>query len=129
MAKAASFVSSLKEKYQHLSLAMPAKGEPVLNTDVLLFQRWASRVGKRWYGFALSPAPSSWATIINEFLEWLVLQAPNFEIHQIKLKFGGLRFYVSLSSEPEDFDHPENERIRGEISELEDWLQHESLCY
>jgi len=123
MAKAASFVSSLKEKYGHLDLSIPKT--KVFNTDVILFQRWAYKVGKGWYGFALCTAPNSWATIINEFLEWLEKQDPDFEIHQIKLKMGGLRFYVGLSETKGDKFHS----IQSEITELENWLHHNSLVY
>ena len=66
-----------------------------------LLHKWKSYIPRGWYGFSLGePCPDSWYSIINEFLEYIVKlqdekKISNFEIHQIKIKFGGLRFYVS----------------------------------
>lgn len=94
--------------------------------DLYLFMKWAYRVGKGWYGFALSSdVPFVWAQIIDEFLDELAKEAPNFEIHQIKLKFGGLRFYVDLRLK----DKKKVETINAEIVKLCTFLFNEGLIY
>jgi len=123
------FVKSLKFKHKRLSLA---KNDCGFSSDIILFQKWAYRVEKGWYGFALSDAPNSWAIIIDEFLAELEKSMPKFKIHQIKLKFGGLRFYVCLYDELEDasrVDSVQADIIFEEILELQEWLESPSLVY
>lgn len=94
--------------------------------DLHLFMKWAHRVGKGWYGFALGQeVPFVWALIIDAFLDELALEAPNFEINQIKLKFGGLRFYVDLRLE----DKEKAKAINEEIVKLCTVLYNEKLMY
>ena len=51
------------------------------------------RTPKGWYGLA---APKGWDDLIEEtFLKVLNIY-PDLEIHQIKEKFGGLRFYCNV---------------------------------
>lgn len=76
-----------------------------------LQEKWAHKVPPGWYGFDLPDAPVRWLKIIDEFLDYIDRQDPNMEIHQIKLKFGGLRFYVDCSP-----------RFRDEIITLENTL-------
>ena len=97
----------------------------VLSPDLFLFSRWAYRIEKGWYGFALGNVPFSWAMIINSFLLELEIVAPNFKIHQIKLKFGGLRFDVDLNL----LSFTECNLIRKEILKLENLLFSEKLIY
>lgn len=94
------------------------------NPNVYLFQKWAYRVGKNWYGFSLDDAPFIWGLIIDKFLEEVEKECPDFEIHQIKLKFGGLRFYVQLN-----VNEAKENFIQKEIDKLEDLLFTESLIY
>jgi hypothetical protein len=83
-----------------------------ISPDLYLFMKWAHRVRKGWYGFALGKeVPLVWAKIIEDFLDELVKEAPNFQICQIKLKFGGLRFYVDLNLEDEEKVKVINEEI------------------
>lgn len=84
-------------------------------TDIALFHKWAYRVGKGWYGFDLGQIPRVWVDMIGEFLTWLETQRPDFEIHQIKMKLGSLRFYVGTKT---DWVIPD-EKINSEISKLE----------
>ena len=98
-----------------------------LHPDVYLFMKWAYKIPKGWYGFALgNTVPFTWALIIDDFLDEINKVAPDFEIHQIKLKFGGLRFYISIntlmSKEKDDFIHEQ-------VSKLEDLLQSKDLVY
>lgn len=98
------------------------------NPDLYLFMKWAYKVEKGWYGFSLENAPMVWAIIIDEFLTELDRIAPNFKIHQIKLKFGGLRFYVDLNLD-EVGDADLIKAIHDQIGELETCLFNEALIY
>ena len=93
------------------------------NPFVDINKKWGSFIGKGWYGE--SGLPKSWTCIIDDFLEYLRYELKTFEIHQIKLKFGGLRFYVIF----ETGVPAENDRICAEINELEKWLFDKSLIY
>jgi len=96
-----------------------------VSPDLYLFMKWAYRVEKGWYGFALADAPLVWAMIIDKYLQRLEQEAPDFKIHQIKLKFGGLRFYVALNLK----DNLKAEALQVEIEHLEELLQDEKLIY
>lgn len=95
------------------------------NTDVYLFQKWAYRIPKNWYGFALGDVPFVWAQIIDDFLIEVEKEFPNFKIYQIKLKFGGLRFYIDLNTD----NDARSESVNQEIAKLEDLLFSEDLIY
>jgi len=88
-------------------------------SDLLLFWKWAYRVGKGWYGFNLGHIPPIWTQMLDEFLCWLEVQRPDFEIHQIKIKLGGVRIYLGTKT---DFVIPD-ESIRSEISKLQKLLR------
>ena len=119
-------VDELKEKHKE-ALARAQKelkhGRPKLranyDSDVILFMKWAYRVGKGWYGFSLGHIPPVWTDVLDDFLSWLETQCPDFEIHQIKKKFGSLRFYVCTKT---NLVIPD-EKIRAEISQLENLLR------
>jgi hypothetical protein len=93
--------------------------------------KWRQYIPQGWYGFSLgSPCPAAWYSIIDEFLDYLVgLQnagkISNFEIHQIKMKFGGLRFYVGYGCEDEEL----REHIQLQIDKVEETLFDEKLIY
>jgi hypothetical protein len=87
-------------------------------SDISLFYKWAYRVGKGWYGFALGNVPQVWTDVLDEFLCWLEIQCPDFEIHQAKIKGRGLRLYLGTKT---DFVIPD-EKIRSEISQLQNLL-------
>jgi hypothetical protein len=88
-------------------------------SDITMFSKWAYRVGKGWYGFNLGHIPPVWTKMLDEFLCWLEIQCPDFEIHQIKMKLGSLRIYVGTKT---DFVIPD-EKIRSEISQLQNLLR------
>jgi hypothetical protein len=88
-------------------------------SDLLLFSKWAYRVGKGWYGFNLGHIPPVWTEMLDEFLSWLEIQRPDFEIHQIKIKSGGVRIYLGTKT---DFVIPD-ENIRSEIFQLQNLLR------
>ena len=99
--------------------------EDRLSPTIYLFQQWAYRVEKGWYGFDLEGVPFTWANIIDAFMRELAIAAPKFKIHQIKLKFGGLRFYVDLKVRSKRAA----KEIYTEIGKLEAALFHEKLIY
>jgi len=91
-------------------------------------QKWREYFGQGWYGFDMGWAPDNWFKIIDEFLDQLKQIDPDFKIQQIKIKFGGLRFYVSFSNVV--YDDPKLlSYIRIQIEILERELFHESLIY
>ncbi len=100
-AKKTSIVDELSEKYKEgLARAQKElkKGRPKLGasyeSDVMLFMKWAYRVGKGWYGFSLGNVPRVWTDVLDEFFEWMENQRPDFEIHQVKMKFRSMRIYL-----------------------------------
>jgi hypothetical protein len=92
-------------------------------SDLLLFSKWAYRVGKGWYGFNLGHIPPIWTEVLDEFLSWLETQCPDFEIQQIKTKFGPLRIYIDTHCA----DKAVNERVRSEIRKLGNLLRNPPL--
>lgn len=63
--------------------------------DLYLLKNYSKYIPDGWYGFSIgTPIIPEWLDIIDEVLEVCINNDPNFEIHQIKLKFGGIRFYV-----------------------------------
>lgn len=70
--------------------------EKALEKDNVLRQKFNSKVPTGWSGINLcSPTPHTWFDVIEEFLEYVETKCPNFEILQIKIKFGGLRMYLN----------------------------------
>jgi hypothetical protein len=64
--------------------------------DSYFLKKYGMNIPNGWYGFDLTSfVYLSWKNCIDEILEFLIKNDPNFEIHQIKLKFGGIRFYVA----------------------------------
>lgn len=59
-----------------------------------LFDKYEKYIPQGWYGF--DSIPDKWCPEIDVLLEEMV-KVPGFEIHQIKEKFGGLRFYVQCT--------------------------------
>lgn len=128
--KKSGILEELKEKHkkrlaraqQELKRRMAKPGKRFdrhyYTSDILLFYKWAYRVGKGWYGFALGNVPPVWRDVLDEFLCWLEIQCSDFEIHQVKIKGRGLRLYLGTKT---DFVIPD-EKIRSEISQLEDLL-------
>lgn len=57
-------------------------------------EKYKNNITKGYYGFDINILPENWLNIIDELLELFIKNDPEFEIHQIKIKFGGVRFYV-----------------------------------
>jgi hypothetical protein len=127
--KKSRIVEELKEKHKkRLALAQQelkkGRAEPRIHfdgytSDVRLFSKWAYRVGKGWYGFNLGHIPPVWTDMLDEFLCWLEIQCPDFEIQQIKMKLGSIRVYV----DPKTNDKALNEAVRAECWKLTDLLR------
>ncbi len=64
--------------------------------DKYFNEKYKNNITKGYYGFATnSYMPKCWTEIIDDLIELFITNDPNFEIHQIKVKFGGIRFYVN----------------------------------
>lgn len=123
-------IEELKRDYgqrvANAKYSVKGNGEAGCHPDLWLFSKFAYRIPQGWYGFALGKhVPFVWAQVIEDYLHYLGTKCPKYEIHQIKLKFGGLRFYVELNAP----NKATREEIHKEIAELEEWLQHEKLVY
>ena len=99
-------------------MAKPATRSDSYIPDVLLFWKWAFRVGKGCSGFSLGDVPRVWTDVLDQFLSWLETQCPDFEIHQVKTKGRGLTMYLGTKTK---FAIPD-ENVRAEISKLEHLL-------
>jgi len=116
---------ALKEDYVAGELKKGAVAALPLEPNRYLLQKWAHRVGNGWYGFSLSNIPGVWVYMLDDFLAWVESQCPDFEIHQIKTKFGGLRFYIDTHCRNTGV----NTVVSTEITKLEKLMFHENLIY
>lgn len=66
-----------------------------------------ARTPKGWYGLA---TPKGWDELVAEVHDILKMYDPDYEVHQIKEKFGGLRYYCTI---------PHNSLIIGVIEKAE----------
>lgn len=63
--------------------------------DLYFINKYRKYISERHYGFSIgTPIVPEWNEIIEKILEICIEADPNFKIQQIKLKFGGMRFYV-----------------------------------
>jgi len=93
--------------YKYLSVQPEKKIEdfkhPIIN-DSYLCEKYKNNIPKGWYGFEIgNPTPINWFIVIEKIVDFLIKKDPDFEIHQIKMKFGGIRFYCE-SEKIEDID-------------------------
>ena len=98
--------------------SQPPAGSIPFSSDIFLFQKWAYRVGKGWYGFDLGDIPRDWVDVLDDFLAWMESQCPDFEIRQVKIKFGGLRFYIDTKC----LHQAINTMVQSEIAQLQDLI-------
>lgn len=67
----------------------------VEKNDEYFLKKYHKHIPVGWYGFSIgTPIVPEWLDIIDDILELCIKKDATFEIHQIKLKFGGIRFYV-----------------------------------
>lgn len=77
--------------------------------------RWQEELNQRrlktkgWYGCI---APDGWKNIVEDVDRMLARLDPDYEIHQIKEKFGGLRYYYGTTVEDETIQEIMNAVIR-----------------
>ena len=77
---------------------------PQIN-DGYLLKKYAEYIPRGWYGFDVgAPIVPEWMEIIDKVVELCTELDQDFEIHQIKLKFGGIRFYVESGLIEDIFD-------------------------
>ena len=87
---------------ENLNVREYLKSNPKKIYDFLSFKNdhyflklYGEYVSKGHYGFALScPINPVWSEIIDDILEICINEDPNFQIFQIKIKFGRVCFYV-----------------------------------
>lgn len=121
----------VKEKTVYLNSKLEKYKKDCEGLENKLIKKYKNYIPDGWYGFSFgSPTPKDWFKIIDEFLQYLLKlqkegKISNFEIHQIKIKFGGLRFYVSYKCDVEEFD----EFIKLQIGALEHHLYDSKLIY
>jgi hypothetical protein len=85
-----------------------------------LFTKWGDKIPKGWYGFDLPLyLPKTWFLVIDDVLDELNQKYPDFEINQIKLKFGGIRMY--LDKIPRE--------VEADISKIEKLLYDKVFIY
>lgn len=67
---------------------------PTLN-DTMLCTKYGLHIPDGWYGFDIgTPTPINWVVAIDKILTLLIKFDKDLEIHQIKLKWGSICFYV-----------------------------------
>lgn len=91
-----SIPDGFKNLYHYLD-AFPHEKQKYspLKEDVYFLRKYRNHIPQGWYGFSIGePVPPEWNEIIDKILEICVQNDPDFEIHQIKMKFGGIRFYT-----------------------------------
>lgn len=73
--------------------------------DGYFLRKYGEYIPRGWYGFSIgTPIIPEWLSILDEILELCTELDQDFEIHQIKLKFGGIRFYVHSEIIEDIFD-------------------------
>lgn len=73
--------------------------------DGYFLKKYCEYIPRGWYGFSIgTPIIPEWLDILDEILELCTQLDEDFEIHQIKLKFGGIRFYVHSEIIEDIFD-------------------------
>ena len=73
---------------------MPAADHPDFpHGEAYAHLRARTKPGSGWYGVIVGPA---WADLVLDADAALAKIDPDYEIHQVKEKYGGLRYYCSL---------------------------------
>jgi len=66
--------------------------------DFYFINKYSKYIGEGHYGFSIgTPIVPEWNEIIEKILDLCIETDPDFKILQIKLKFGGIRFYVQTN--------------------------------
>lgn len=92
----------------------------ISKAELMLVENWQNRTKKGWYGISIGqPCPESWFAFLNEFLYIVEKYNKDFEILQIKMKYGSIRIYLDkISDETQD-----------EVSKVQSFLHDRFLVY
>ena len=82
--------------YKYIEDHPDEKSKYIFSKNDLYFnEKYKEFITKGYYGFSINSYMSeNWREIIDNLVDLFITNDPNFEIHQIKIKFGGVRFYV-----------------------------------
>lgn len=84
--------------YQYLNEDIKRRSFPEYSsplTDNILCNKYKINIPKGWYGFDIgNPIHPEWIEIIDEVLQLCIANDEDLQIHQVKIKYGGIRFYV-----------------------------------
>lgn len=75
--------------------------------DGYFINKYRTHISKGHYGFSLgSPIIPEWCEIIDKVLELCIVEDPDFEIQQVKIKFGTVHFnvYSNIIEDTHDVD-------------------------
>ncbi len=118
MKSTAEIIEPYKKRLESIDYKNPDNGH--LHPDVYLFQRFAYRIPRNWYGFSCgNTVPFVWALIISDFLDEVEKEYSDFEIHQIKLKMGSIHIHLGKI----------DNSVQKEIYKLEAVLTNKDLIY
>lgn len=63
--------------------------------DFYFINKYRKYISPGHYGFSIgTPTNIKWNELMDELLEYCILKDPDFQINQIKIKFGFMCFYV-----------------------------------
>ena len=93
--KAIKLPKEYKNVYQYLRDNPDDKTYFTEKDDGYFLKKYCDYIPQGWYGFSMgNPIIPEWCEIIDDILELCTEIDEDFEIHQIKLKFGAICFYV-----------------------------------
>ena len=104
---------SLPEEYKNIYNYLRINPDESKNyisdkNDSFFINKYKKHIPQGWYGFSLGdPIIPEWNEIIDEILSLCIEIDPEFEIHQIKVKFGFVCFYAysSVIYDIDEVDH------------------------
>lgn len=77
---------------------------PIID-DEYLQNKYKNNIREGGYGFDIgSPTPINWFIVVDKILELLIKNDPDLVIQQIKIKFGGMDFFVISKKIDDIFD-------------------------
>lgn len=66
-----------------------------ITVEANLYEKWKPNIPDGWYGLSVGwPVPLVWYSVIGEFLDYVKLEKPDFQLLQIKIKYGGIRIHL-----------------------------------
>jgi hypothetical protein len=94
--KPLEFPASHKDIYSYLNEFPDKKPDYRTNkNDSYFINKYRKYISLGHYGFSIgTPIIPEWNEILDKIIELCIHFDPNFRIQQIKLKFGGICFYV-----------------------------------